>query len=142
VTFLCSGEFFIGERLFSATGETDAVVAAKVDQALGAGVNVIACIGETAAEREAGRTFEVLERQLGSIIEALAGALEDMEEDEEVEGFGVAEVVIAYEPVWAIGSGKAATPAQAQEVRVCDACLHPGFFRVYKLLSAGAAVAC
>ena len=102
------------------TGETDAVVAAKVNQALCAGVNVIACIGETAAERQAGRTFEVLERQLGAILEALGHAVEDLDEDdEEVDGFGVAEVVIAYEPVWAIGTGKVATPAQAQEVKLC-----------------------
>jgi triosephosphate isomerase len=82
--------------------ETDAFVREKVAAAMKAGLRPIACIGETLAEREAGKTLEVVFRQLDAITPELATK----------PGFGV----IAYEPVWAIGTGKVATTEQAQEV--------------------------
>lgn len=83
-------------------GETDAHVNRKVKAALDAGLRPIVCIGETLEEREAGRTFEVLDRQVRLGLEGMA---------EEV----VAGLVLAYEPVWAIGTGRNATAEQAQE---------------------------
>lgn len=83
-------------------GETDAVVAAKAQRALAAGITPIVCVGETLAEREAGRTEEVVKRQLAAVIHA--------------NGHCISEIVVAYEPVWAIGTGKTASPEQAQEV--------------------------
>lgn len=83
-------------------GDTDADVTRKIHAAYAAGLDPIACIGETLDEREAGRTFEVLDTQLKACIEGLSG-----------EQF--AKMVIAYEPVWAIGTGRNATPEQAQE---------------------------
>ncbi len=83
-------------------GDTDADVARKIHAAYAAGLAPIACIGETLEEREAGRTFEVLDTQLKAAIEGLSA-----------EQF--AQMVIAYEPVWAIGTGRNATPEQAQE---------------------------
>jgi len=82
--------------------ETDAFVREKVAAAIKAGLRPIACIGETLAEREAGKTLEVVFRQLDAITPELS----------QKPGFGV----IAYEPVWAIGTGKVATTEQAQEV--------------------------
>jgi triosephosphate isomerase (TIM) len=84
-------------------GELDAAVNLKSRAALRAGLTPIICIGETLAERDAGET-------LGRIQAQLDGALADMG-DAELE-----RIVIAYEPVWAIGTGRNATPAQAQEV--------------------------
>ena len=72
-------------------GETDAAVRAKAAAALGAGLAAIVCLGESAAERDAGRAIEVVETQL-------AGSLPD--------GAGAANTVVAYEPVWAIGTGR------------------------------------
>ncbi len=83
-------------------GETDAAVAAKVQRALAAGITPIVCVGETLAERESGRTADTVKRQLAAVIHA--------------NGHCISEVVVAYEPVWAIGTGKTATPEQAQEV--------------------------
>lgn len=84
-------------------GETDEVVAAKAVAALKAGLVPIVCVGETLAEREGGRTAEVVTRQLAAVLAGLAA------ED-------AAKIVVAYEPVWAIGTGKTATPEMAQEV--------------------------
>ena len=81
-------------------GEADAQVAAKFAAAAKAGLTPILCVGETLAEREAGRTQEVVGRQLDAVIGKTT--------------FG--EAVLAYEPVWAIGTGRNATPEQAQEV--------------------------
>jgi len=84
-------------------GETDAIVSKKARAALHGGLRPIVCFGETLAERDAGRTLEICSTQLQG---SLAGvAVEEM-----------AHVVLAYEPVWAIGTGRNATPAQAQEV--------------------------
>ncbi|HXJ23239.1 MAG TPA: triose-phosphate isomerase [Polyangia bacterium] len=84
-------------------GELDAAVNLKTRAALRAGLTPIVCVGETLAERDASET-------LGRIKAQLDGALADISEAE------LARVVIAYEPVWAIGTGRNATPAQAQEV--------------------------
>jgi len=84
-------------------GETDEGVGKKVRAALDSGLVPIACIGETLAEREANRTLEVVTRQLDAAVAAVS-------KDE------APTVVVAYEPVWAIGTGRTATPAQAQEV--------------------------
>jgi len=80
-------------------GETDETVNKRIRAALGAGLKVILCIGELLDEREAGQTNDVLKRQL-------TGGLKDIALDN---------IVVAYEPVWAIGTGKTATPDQAQE---------------------------
>lgn len=83
-------------------GDTDADVTRKIHAAYAAGLAPIACIGETLEERESGRTFEVLDTQLKAVID---GVTADQ----------FAQMVIAYEPVWAIGTGRNATPEQAQE---------------------------
>jgi len=83
-------------------GESDETVALKAQRALGCGITPIVCVGETLAEREAGKTVEVVKRQLAAVIHA--------------NGHCVSEIVVAYEPVWAIGTGKTATPEQAQQV--------------------------
>ena len=82
--------------------DTDATVNAKAKAALAAGFTPIVCVGETLAEREAGKTSEVVTTQI-------RGSLANLGDD-------IEKVVVAYEPVWAIGTGKTATPAQAQEV--------------------------
>ncbi len=84
-------------------GESDQLVAQKFKAAQDAGLTPILCVGETLAEREAGGTEAVVERQLDAVI-ALVGI------------GGLRQSVLAYEPVWAIGTGKTATPQQAQDV--------------------------
>ena len=85
-------------------GETNVQVAAKLKAALGAGLRPVLCVGETLAEREAGTTEAVVGAQLDAVLAANDGVAQ------------LARSVIAYEPVWAIGTGKTATPAQAQAV--------------------------
>jgi len=82
--------------------ESDSLVALKVQQALRAGITPIVCVGETLAERDAGKTDEVVKRQLAAVIHT--------------NGHCISEVVVAYEPVWAVGTGHTATPVQAQAV--------------------------
>ena len=84
-------------------GETDAAVAAKTVAALKAGLVPVVCVGETLEQREAGQTKEIVGGQLDVVLAALS-----VEE--------AARIVVAYEPVWAIGTGKTATPEMAQEV--------------------------
>jgi triosephosphate isomerase (TIM) len=91
--------------------ESDALVAAKAQAALAKGVTPIVCVGETLAQREAGETEAVVKRQLSAVIHQLAHCASEM--------------VVAYEPVWAIGTGRTASPEQAQQVHaVLRAQLH------------------
>jgi triosephosphate isomerase len=82
--------------------ESDALVATKAQRALSAGITPIVCVGETQAERAAGQTEAVVKRQLAAVIHA--------------NGHCISEIVVAYEPVWAIGTGLTASPEQAQAV--------------------------
>jgi len=84
-------------------GETDETVNRKIKATLSQGLKVIFCIGETLQEREGGTAFAIIERQL-------TGGLKDISNEE------MRTIVVAYEPVWAIGTGKTATPDQAEEV--------------------------
>jgi triosephosphate isomerase len=84
-------------------GETDVTVNKKVKAAIKAGLTAIVCVGETLAEREGGKTFAIIETQLW-------GGLEDLAPED------FSKVIVAYEPVWAIGTGKTASDNQAQEV--------------------------
>jgi len=82
--------------------ESDGVVAIKAQRLLAAGITPIVCVGETLAERQAGLSEAVVRRQMAAVIHA--------------NGHCISEIVVAYEPVWAIGSGLTATPEQAQQV--------------------------
>ena len=84
--------------------ETDALVAIKAQRALAAGITPIVCVGESLAEREAGLTLEVVKRQLAAVVH--------------LNGHCISEIVLAYEPVWAIGTGKTASPQEAQAVHL------------------------
>ena len=83
-------------------GESDQLVADKAKAALARGITPIVCVGETLAQRDAGETEAVVKRQLSAVIHTLAHC--------------IGEIVVAYEPVWAIGTGRTATPEQAQAV--------------------------
>ena len=90
-------------------GESDEMINRKVIKALDAALDVILCVGELLEEREAGRTTEVVSRQVKIGLEGVA--------HDHADGLTIADrLTIAYEPVWAIGTGKTATPRQAQEV--------------------------
>ena len=82
--------------------ESDVLVASKAQRALAVGITPIVCVGESLAEREAGQTEAVVKRQLAAVIHA--------------NGHCISEIVLAYEPLWAIGTGLTAAPEQAQQV--------------------------
>jgi triosephosphate isomerase len=82
--------------------ESDEMVARKAQAALASGITPVVCVGETLAQREAGETESVVRRQLSAVVQR--------------NGHCLSEIVLAYEPVWAIGTGLTATPAQAQSV--------------------------
>jgi triosephosphate isomerase len=101
-------------------GESSELVARKALAALGAGITPIVCVGETLAQRDAGQTMEVVGKQLAAVLALL-------------DGEAVRQIVVAYEPVWAIGTGRNATPDMAQEV-------HAGLRAQLKECSSAAAV--
>jgi triosephosphate isomerase len=110
-------------------GEDDALVARKLRAALRDGLAPVLCVGETLAEREAGRTAEVLVRQTAAALDGLRGD-------------AVGRVTVAYEPVWAIGTGRVATPEQARDAHALvrttvDRALGPGAGARTRLLYGG-----
>jgi triosephosphate isomerase len=88
-------------------GESSELVAKKALAALQEGMTPIVCVGETLEQREAGQTFDVVGAQLAAVLDEVVLALD---------ANAVAKIVVAYEPVWAIGTGRTATPEMAQEV--------------------------
>lgn len=113
-------------RLF---GDTDEAVRKKLKAALAAGLTPIVCVGETLEERESQKTFRILETQLKAGLEGFAPA-------------ELSRLVIAYEPVWAIGTGKTAAPAQAQEAhlfirKTCGKLYGEGFAHGLRILYGG-----
>ena len=96
-------------------GETDETINRKVKAALAAGLKVILCIGEKLEEREAGQTQSVCERHVREGLKGIAAER-------------MADIVLAYEPVWAIGTGRTATPGQAQEVHAYVRSLVAGLY--------------
>ncbi len=100
--FSCSWVLVGHSERRSIHGESDQLVADKAQAALAAGLTPVVCVGETLEQNEAGTTDEVIARQLAPVLALGAAALE--------------KIVIAYEPVWAIGTGRTATPEQAQQV--------------------------
>ncbi|MBI5064137.1 MAG: triose-phosphate isomerase, partial [Desulfatitalea sp.] len=110
-------------------GETDQSVQRKIRAAVTAGLRPVMCIGETEAEREAGKTFSVLDKQIQKGLEGFV--FQDLKS-----------LVLAYEPVWAIGTGKTATKEQAQEAhayirRQLAAIVDDGFARQVRILYGG-----
>ena len=87
-------------------GETDEKLVVKTQLALAEGLGVILCVGENLDEREAGRHFDVVTEQIKNVLYGFSA--EDMKK-----------IVVAYEPVWAIGTGKTATAEQAEEIHAC-----------------------
>ncbi len=96
-------------------GETDQQINRKIDAAAKAGLIPVFCIGETESQRDAGETFSVLDKQVKNGLESLFSE-------------NLKSLIVAYEPVWAIGTGKTATKEQAQEVH---AYLRNGFAKMY-----------
>ncbi|MBR1576830.1 MAG: triose-phosphate isomerase [Bacteroidales bacterium] len=96
-------------------GETDEKLVEKVKLALANGLKVILCVGENLEEREAGRHFEVVKTQIENVLFQFTA--EEM-----------ASIVVAYEPVWAIGTGKTATAGQAEEIHACIRQILAGHF--------------
>ena len=86
-------------------GETNAIVAEKTKAAIGAGLTPLLCVGESLEDRESGKTEAIVEEQINAVIDLIG-----------IEAFD--QVIIAYEPVWAIGTGLTATPEQAQAVHL------------------------
>lgn len=109
--------------------ESDELLVEKTKSALAAGLQVIFCVGELESERESGATNTVLERQMSFVARALPSAAE------------WSRVVVAYEPVWAIGTGKTASPAQAQDahafIRAWMAANAPGVADSVRILYGG-----
>ena len=99
----CAGSIVGHSERRALFGESDQLVARKFAALLAAGLTPILCVGELLAEREANKTFEVVDRQLDAVLDLSGVAV-------------FSRAIIAYEPVWAIGTGKTATPQQAEEV--------------------------
>ena len=99
----CAGSIVGHSERRALFGESDQLVARKFAALLAAGLTPILCVGESLAEREAGRTFEVVDRQLDAVLDLSGVAV-------------FSRAIIAYEPVWAIGTGKTASPQQAEDV--------------------------